>query len=165
MRGKILGIKKSAILKATGIFLLFAFLCCLSLLIVFNLAEYWFFAFCMFVGLFQLLKACLFRLDSALYLGVLLLCLGVFLTLIFAFDGYFYLPFACISPFMLASFVCFLAKGRKFQIVLAFILFLEQILVLLLKKSLINLWLLLAINGVFLILFICVILALKKRRK
>ncbi len=164
MRGKLFGIKKTKLLKVASFVFLLSFFVAVIPLILLGQARLWFFVFCVSMGLFQIFKALLFRMDSATYLGTLLTSLGIFGIISFLFYENF-IGLAIILSFFLASITNYLFYKRKFQLVLAILLFFEFLLVFLLEEKLINWVILLAINAVFLVLFICIVYALKKRRK
>ena len=79
MRGRILSIKKTTILKLSFVIniLLFQVSSVLSFVLVKNY-DLWFFAFCIFIGLHLIIKSCLFKFDSSCYFGTMLLTVGLF---------------------------------------------------------------------------------------
>ena len=78
MKGRMFGIKKSLLLKITAIFLFLCF--AVATFFAFyslKIPDLWFYNFCISLGLFQIVKGFFFKLDSVLYIGFLLLFIGL----------------------------------------------------------------------------------------
>lgn len=116
MRGRIFGIKKSTILKISG----WANLSLIIFFVLFSIFVLkndflWFFFFSFFVGVHLLTKSALFGLDSACFLGFLLLFVGVAGFCSYYFDlpfKYFYF----LSSLGLASIFTFFFFGQRYQL-------------------------------------------------
>ncbi len=164
MRGRVLGIKKTNILRCSFfiVWLLIITETVLSIVLLKN-NYLWFYGFCLLLGLHLLIKASLFRLDSSCYFGFLLFFIGL--------SGIFwnFLPISnyigsmLIFSFFLASFMTFLFYRQRFQLFIAFILFFAGACQLLFEIKLIPFWISLAIGGVGVLLFILKYLFFVKR--
>ncbi len=138
-KGRIFGIKKSTILRAFCLLFLLAFVTYVFLS-VFLLKNnvLWFFAFCIFVGVVQLVKSFLFRFDSALYLGTLLSMIGIFGHVFVLTNTFAYAPYFIALSFIAASIVTYILCHQKFQLIVAFSIFFVTIYFLLWTKNLIT---------------------------
>lgn len=123
MRGRILGIKKSYILAAVLALssALFLFSTLVSVL-VFHLDFLWFYLFCLCAGIYQLCKAALFKLDSALYVGTLLFTISIAGIYSFALNLWNFFPVLLLSSFFFASFVTFALFSQKFHLYFSILL-------------------------------------------
>ena len=147
--GKFLGIKKTYILRTIAIACFLGFLSFVFISIfLFKSPTLWFYAFCVFVGLFELLKAFLFKFDSSVYLGTLLLS-----------------AFYIAISFILASIFTFIFCGQRFHLIIAFSIFFVSIYAILYVINLINLPILIAFLVPFLLLLIVEILWLCFHKK
>lgn len=166
MNGRFLKIKKSLLLKIMMFFLFVCFVVITTLEMVFwKLFDLWFFNFCFAVGIFQLIKNLFFKLDSALYLGFLLIFVGI-AGYVFIFTNIlpsapFYLSFA----FVLSSVFTFIGTGQKFHLVLAYSISFVTIFAFLLQKKLITLSIFIAIIVSFLVLLVVETFFRIKRRR
>ena len=129
--------------------------------------EVWFSLACVFIGLYSLLYYAMFKLDSSLYYGTLVLGVGVasFFRHSFMYSfGYFYpVYFFC---FALASFAVFAVFRQKIHFKLFAILFVECILLIVYKLNYLNFASLAIINGIYLIILgINAILRIRKNLK
>ena len=110
MRGRILNIKKTTILRLSFIInaVLFVILSSLSVIFLDN-NDIYFFLFCFLVGVHLLVKSMLFKLDSSCYFGNLLFFLAAFyfycqhIGIDYIYPFFVLLAF-CISSFTIASF-------------------------------------------------------------
>ena len=166
MTGRICGIKKSLLLRAFAILAVLSFVAYVFLSIFWlKDATLWFFGFCLFVGSFELVKSFLFRFDSCIYIGTLLVCIGIF-GYVFSFNGTaafagFYVSLA----FMLASVVTYFFTGQKFHLVLMFSILFVSLYCLLYVKNLISAPVLVAFLLSFLLLLILEIMFLCFHKK
>ncbi len=166
MSGRVFGIKKSTILQISLLLNIFlgSGLILFSLLYLKN-PNLWFFIFCIFAAVQSIVKSMLFRLDSACYLGFLLLLIGVSGFLVFFFDissKYFYLMLAAA----LASFATFLFTKQKYQLMLGILVAGVATISFLYVQKILNLALFISILLIFLFIFfaLCVILFLKYKK-
>lgn len=121
MNGRILSIKKTYILRATAILCVLSFIASIFMSIfLLNSPELWFYFFCLFVGIFQLVKGFLFRFDSCLYLGTLLCAIGgAGLLYTFAHIEQ-YAGFFIALAFVAASVVTYCFSGQKFHLIFSY---------------------------------------------
>lgn len=153
MNGRVFGIKKSTLLNLSAIFIFVAFVIYLFLSIfLWKNAELWFFGFCLFVGSYEIVKSMLFKFDSCVYIGSLLLFIGIF-GFIFSHNVA-YAPYFISLAFILASLVTCLLCGHRFHLIVAFSIFFVGFYCLLYTINLITLTILLAFVLPFLLLFI-----------
>lgn len=160
MRGRIVGVKKTKILKFVLIthLLLFLTAILINILIIPNYPAFWFFAFSFFVGTYEVLKSRLFKLDSGFYLGSLLTLIGI--------SGFIFLftnttEYVCeylLTDFILASFLTYLVCGQKFHLVIMYSLFFALVFTLLFTFSYISLPIFIAILVSYLLLLIVIII-------
>lgn len=167
MRGRIFGVKKTSILIFSLIFnvALTVTLIFLSIFLWKN-PFLWYFLFCICAGMHSLTKAALFKLDSAAYLGFLLLFIGVAGTVIYALNlefKYFFLMTAA----GLASLVTYILTGQKFHIYLSILLVSSAALSYLYCLEILNLAVFLTIYLLFLFIFsiVCAILLMQYLKK
>ncbi len=125
----------------------------------------WFYAFCVFIGGFELFKAVLFRFDSCVYLGTLLVSIGVFGFIFTGTHTEVYAGFFVALAFILASIFTFVFCGQRFHLILAYSIFFVSLYTLLLIKNLINTPILIAFLVPFLVLLIVEILWLCFHKK
>ncbi len=121
MTGRIFGIKKSTLLHffAMTAFLAFVTYVFLSIFLWKN-PHLWFFGFCLFVGGFEIVKSVLFKFDSCVYIGTLLLGVGIS-GFVFTFTNTTaYAPYYIALAFIVASLVTNLICGQKFHLIIAF---------------------------------------------
>lgn len=166
MRGRLGDIKKTNILRfllflLTSIFITFLFL---NIFII-PIKTLWFYAFCLCVGIFEMAKSRLFKLDSSFYFGSLLFFSGAS-CFIFTFTNtsnfwYLYLLFS----FFLASFFTFIVTGQKFHLVFDYSLLFVIIFSTFFTFSLITLPYFIAFLLSFLVLFILIMVLNFKRRE
>ncbi len=164
--GKFLGIKKTYILRTIAIACFLGFLSFVFISIfLFKSPTLWFYAFCVFVGLFELLKAFLFKFDSSVYLGTLLLCIGISGFIFTYTNTEPYSAFYIAISFILASIFTFIFCGQRFHLIIAFSIFFVSIYAILYVINLINLPILIAFLVPFLLLLIVEILWLCFHKK
>lgn len=103
MKGRILNIKKTTILRLSFIFIFCIFIFLSTLSIIKGQEEYFFYIFCLLLGGHLLIKSALFKLDSSCFFGCVLMFVGSFYFYceLFALQN-FYIVFIIIS-FSIAS--------------------------------------------------------------
>lgn len=128
MRGKLLGIKKSTILKFSWILniILYFIIFTLSLTII-DYPNLWFYAFIGLLGLQLIIKSLLLKLDSSCYFGVILLTLSIFHVYCFYLNLTYLYPVFVILSFCFGSFFTAYFYKQNFQYFLAFSLFVISI--------------------------------------
>lgn len=155
MKSTFLGIKKSILLSAIAIVMLFSFvtLCALSFT-VFPKADLWFFSFMLCLGIYELSKGLLFDIDSSFYFGLLLTLFGAvgFFAIFFHIETYFPLMFGLSAA--LASIATYLKYKQDFHLVLAFSIIFVCLYGYLFIKKLISLNIFIAFVTSFLLLLI-----------
>lgn len=166
MKGRVFGIKKSLLLKITAIFLFLCF--AVATFFAFyslKIPDLWFYNFCISLGLFQIVKGFFFKLDSALYIGFLLLFIGLAGYLFWFTETRNYAPFFISLAFILASIFTFIFTGQNFHLIFAYSLIFVTIFALLLIKNFITLPIFIAFISLFLVLLVVEIFYNKKWRK
>ena len=146
MKGRVLNVKKTTILKVSFLInlLLFVGLSVLSV-VVYAENDNYFYLFCLLYGFHLVLKSALFRLDSACYMGSILFFVGGFYFYcqcwgLMAFWGMF-----VVLSFGIGSFLTHCFFDRPLQLVFAISLFFVSISLFLLMINLISLSVFLAI--------------------
>lgn len=155
MKARVLTIKKSTWLGlslAVNIFL-FATVSVLFCLFLKNY-DFWFFAFCLFIGLHLINKSLLFKFDSSCYFGALLFLIGALYFVAWWFDIINFYSVFVLASFSFASFTTYSFFVQSFQLFLALSLFFVSIGLLLFLINLISLWIFLAIIGANVILLV-----------
>ena len=146
--------KKNKILLAVALFLIVLFISSLFVTINnVNLREYWFSISCVLIGLYSLLYCAMYKLDSSLYYGTLIIWLGIlsFMQLYLSYTLAYYYPTYMLS-FAFASLAVFALFRQKIHFKLfAFFVF-ECILLIVYKINILNIYWLIAINGIYLLL-------------
>ncbi len=166
MKGRVFGIKKSLLLKITAIFLFLCFdITTFFAFYSLKIPDLWFYNFCICLGLFQIVKSFFFKLDSALYIGFLLLFVGIAGYLFWFSEFRQYAPFFISSSFILASIFTFVFTGQNFHLIFAYSLIFVTIFALLLAKNFITLPIFIAFISLFLVSLVVEILYDKKWRK
>lgn len=155
MFGRLLTIKKSTWLMASLVVNALLFIGS-SLWLVFVVAEYdsIFFLFCLFTGIHQIIRSCLFKFDSSCYLGVALLLVGFFYFLSKVLGVYWLYSVFIVLAFAFASFVVGVFYHQPFQIFLSILLYFVSIGLLLFLLKIISLWIFVAILIITVLLFI-----------
>ena len=166
MRGRLFGVKKSYILRAVIILMLLSTIASsLACILVLKIYDLWFFNICLALGIFQMTKAMLFKLDSCLYLGSLLILIGTSGYVFWLTKTLDYAIFYISLAFAISSIFTFIKCGQKFHLVFAFSTIFVTLFGLLVKKNLITLPIFIAFVGSFLLLLILEITIFFKRRK
>ena len=165
MKGRIFGIKKSFFLWVSAIILFLLFLTLDIVLALFlKIPVLWFYSFCLCLGIYELIKSILFRLDSAVYSGSLLSLIG---TSGFVFwltnTSHFALVYILVA-FSLSSFITFILCKQTFHLILSYSLFFVSAYSYILIKSLISLPIFIAFICSFLVLLFMEIIFYIKRR-
>lgn len=166
MNGRLLGIKKTFLLRACALLFLWGFLAYIFVCIfVLKNPVLWFFGFCLFLGVFEIIKSTLFCLDSSLYLGSLITSIGI-VGFIFSYTPTaMYAAYYIAGAFIIASLVTYTFCGQRFHLIIAFIIQFLTIYSLLLTKNFISVPIFIAFIVPFLILLIVEILLNIKRRR
>lgn len=147
-------------MKKNKILLAFAFLFLITYLILilfvningFYLKNIWFALVCFFIGTYSICYFIMFKMDSSLYYGSLLINISAVSLIRFIYN----LPFKFIYPgyiacFSFASFAVFVFFRQKIHFKLFAFLFVEAILLIGYKIRYLNLFALLYINGLYLL--------------
>ena len=166
MRGRINGIKKTYILRFLSVALILLFIGFIFLnIFVLPFPTLWFFAFSFLLGIFEVSKSRLFKLDSGFYLGSLLIFIGIsgFIFTLTKTNEFWYLYL--MFDFFLSSFLTFLVCGQYFHLIFDFSLLFVLIFTTLYTFSFITLPIFIAFLLSFLLLFILIILLNFKRRE
>lgn len=165
MTGRIFRIKKSTIMKA---FALLFFLCFLGFIFlsyfVFKKPDLWFYSFCLFLGLFQILKSKLFKYDSSFYLGTLLNGIGISGFVYIFTNTIDFAVFYILLSFVLASVLTYIFCGQRFHLIIAYSLSFAGLYGFLFTKNLITLPVFIAFLTPFLVLLIVEVIFSIKRR-
>lgn len=166
MKSTFLGIKKSILLSAIAIVMLFSFvtLCALSFT-TFPKADLWFFSFMLCLGIYELSKGFLFEIDSSFYFGLLLVLFGIvgFLAIFLHMETYCPLLFGLSAT--IASLATYLKFKQNFHLVLAFSLIFVCLYGYLFIKKLISLNIFIAfVTSFLLLLILSVTINIKWRR-
>lgn len=162
MRGRILTIKKTTILRLSFVFnfLMFLVMSVLSLVVIKNY-DLWFFMFCIFIGLHLLIRSVLFKFDSSCYFGTLLLSIGLLYIYCLGFNiTNFYANFIVLS-FALASFITAFFFKQTFHYILSFSLIFVALDLLFYTINFISIWIFLAIITVIVLLLVCKYFAIR----
>lgn len=166
MTGYFCGIKKTYALRIL-FFLLLAFFVVMTTLSFTTLSRpaLFFYSFCLSVGLYQVAKGLLFKLDSSFYLGSLLNFVGVFGFYFYLTNQTQLLVLYISSAFLFASIVTFLFFLQIFHLIVSYSIFFVNIFGLLLAKNLITLSIFIAFIVPFLILLsVTIFLSIKWRK-
>lgn len=156
MRGRILSIKKTTILRLSFILNLLLFLTASVLTIFFyKIENFWFFAFCFFMGMFLITKSFLFKLDSACYFGAILLLIGFFYPFCQYFGILHFQSLFVLLSFAFASFATGVLFHQPFQIAICLSLIFATITTLLYLLNLISIPFFVAFIIVNVLLLIC----------
>lgn len=155
MRGRILSIKKTTILKLSFVIniLLFLVSSVLSFVLVKNY-DLWFFAFCIFIGLHLIIKSCLFKFDSSCYFGTMLLTVGLFYVYCSMLSIINFYPVFITLSMSLASFFTAFFYKQNFHYYISFALYLLSIFLLFFMINYISLWIFLAILACLVLLLV-----------
>lgn len=156
MNGRLFMIKKTTLQRLSFVVNFCLFVVISTLLVVIN-KNYnaWFFCFCAFSGLHLILKSALYYLDSSLYFGSILLCLGGFYFLVEFLKIEFSYPFFILLSFSIASYLVFTFFKQSFQLILSFSLILASVFTLLFIIQIISLGIFLALLSVVVLLLVC----------
>lgn len=156
MNGRILTIKKTTILKLSFILnaLFFVASCLISFLFIkdYNL---WFFTFCIFMGLHQIIRSALFRVDSSCYFGVLLLFIGIFYIYCQGLHIENYISIFMLFAFVFASYFTGHFFDQSFHKILSLSLIFSDIALFFYLLNMISIWIFLAIILASVLLLVC----------
>lgn len=166
MKGRILTAKKSIVLYVFAAIMLFSFVI-LSIFsfVLFKNPKLCFFSFCLCSGLFELLRSALLAIDNSLYLGSLLVGIGIAGFVIDFADLQRYAPILIAMAFAIASFLVFVFYRQSFHLVLSFSLIFVTIYAYLLTKNLITFEIFIAFVVSFLVILILTAIFQIKWRK
>ncbi len=166
MRGRLIGIKKTYLLRTSAILAILFFIASTTLSIIyFKIADLWFYCFCLSISIFELTKGLLFKLDSSIYLGLVNLFIGISGYTSWLSETIDYTIFYISASFILASLFTFGITKQKYHLIFSFSLFFVTIYGVLLKKNFINTPIFIAFIGAFLLLLIVEITIFFARRK
>ena len=155
MKGRVLTAKKSIVLYVFAAIMLFSFVVLSTLsFVVFKRPKLWFFSFCLCFGLYELLRSILLSIDNSLYLGSLLVGIGIAGFVIDFADLQRYAPILIAMAFAIASFLVFVFYRQSFHLVLSFSLIFVTIYAYLLTKNLITFGIFIAFVSSFLVILI-----------
>lgn len=162
MKGRVLNIKKTTLLRLSFILNLILYLSLTAVSFVFlGESNNYFFLFCFLVGIHLIIKGMLFRLDSSCYFGNILLFIGVTYFYSLWMNILVVYPVFILCAFAFASLVCVCFFSQPVHLYLAvFCLFVSVVLLLYLFK-IISLPLFLAILVGSVLLLLVRILTLK----
>lgn len=162
MKGRILGIKKTTVLRLSFILSmgLFLLLSTLSFVVMGANNDYVFY-FCVFAGFHQLVKSGLFHLDSAFLFGGQMFFVGFFYFYCNWFNIMFIYPTFAVLAFSISFFFCHCFFKRENQFFLAIIFLLASIFTFIFQAKLISLAIFLALMGISVLLLIVRFLTLK----
>lgn len=165
MNSKIFFLKKSIFLVLVAIFAVTLFFVLNCLIIHFyKIYDIWFYNFCLFLGLYEVVRSWLFRLDNALYLGSLLTYIGIFGYIFWFSNTVEYAIFYISMAFILSSLNLVVFFKQNFHLILSFIISYVTLFGILTKISLITPSIFIAFVVPFLLLLILELLLLTKRR-
>ena len=162
MRGRILNMKKTTILRLSFIInsLLFVVLTTISIIFLGKNDNY-FFLFCFFVGLHLIVKSMMFKLDSSCYFGSLLFFLAVFYFYSQYLNILYIYPVFVVLCFGNSSLLAFYYFSQPLHGILAFSLFFVAIGLLIYQIKFISLIVFLAIVAVVVLLLVIRFLTIK----
>lgn len=165
MNGKVFFLKKSVFLVLVAISVTISFFVATFLTIHFySIYDLWFYNFCLSLGLYEIVRSWLFRLDNALYLGSLLMYIGIFGYVFWFSNTVEYAVFYIALTFILSSLNLVVFFKQNFHLILAFIIMYVTVFGILTKISLITPPIFIAFVVPFLLLLILELLLLTKRR-
>lgn len=165
--GRLSGVKKTYILKGSAIICFLSALLFIFLSFYFNKTENeWFYFFCIFSGLHELIKGVLFNMDSSSYLGSSLLFTGILILLSIYLKTNFRETLYFFSM-AISSLYIFWKFSESFHVFLSGIFCLEGVFLLLFLSKMINLTKFLIFNSILLFIFlsVCAIILLKIKKK
>lgn len=156
MRGRILTIKKTTILRLSFILniLFFVASSIISFLVIKN-NDLWFFMFCIFIGTHLIIKGILFKFDSSCYFGSLLLAIGLMYIYCLCLNILNFYPVFLVISFSLSSFLTGFFFKQQFHYYLSFSLYFLSLDLLFYMINLISIWIFLAILAVIVVLLVC----------
>lgn len=164
MRGKLIGLKKTWLLKIIALIylLLFVGLVCFCTLYL-KIPNLWFYSFCFCIGIYELSKGFFFQLDSSVYFGALLTNIGISGFCFYLLELRTFAVLFISLSFILASMFTFFFCKQKFHLILAYSLSFVTLYGFLLIKNLISTPIFIAFVIPFLIqLVVSIIINLKK---
>lgn len=164
MRGKIVGLKKTWLLRAIALLCipLFVGLVCLCTLRL-HLPNLWFYAFCICIGIYELSKGFFFRLDSSIYFGFLMTSIGTSGFCFYLLDLRNYAVMFIALSFALASLITYIFCHQKSHLILSYSISFVGLYGFLLIKNLITTPIFIAFVATFLLqLIVSIIINIKK---
>lgn len=119
MNGRLLGIKKTTIIRLS--FIVNFILLTLGCVYFFSQKTYeeCFFVFCLFIGIHFIVRSMLFGFDSSCYIGNLLLFIGLFYFYCRGLDIYYIYPAFIVLAFSIASFLTYCFFRQPFNLFLS----------------------------------------------
>ena len=162
MKGRVLGIKKTTILRLSFILSIGLFSLLSTISFVFKgLNNDYFFYFCFFAGFHQLIKSWLFHLDSAFLFGSQMFFVGLFYFYCNWFDIVFIYPTFIVFALAIAFFLCHCFFKRENQFFLAMLLFFVSFFTFIFQINLISLAIFLALLGIIVLSLVVKFLTIK----
>ena len=162
MKGRILGIKKTTVLRLSFVLSMGLFVLISTLFFIKKgLNNDYFFCFCFFAGLHQLVKSGLFHLDSAFLFGGQMFFVGFFYFYCIWFDILFIYPTFVVLAFAISFFLTHCFFRRENQLFLAIIFLLASIFTFIFQAKLISLAIFLALMGISVLLLVVRFLTIK----
>lgn len=162
MKGRILGIKKTTVLRLSFVLSMTLFVLLSGLALYFKgLCDDYFFYFCVFAGMHQIVKGGLFYLDSAFLFGCQMFFVGFF----FFYTAWFDISFVFVSfillSFALSFFLTHIFFKRENQLFLAILFVFASFFTFIFQMKLISLAIFLALLGIIVLLLVVRFLTLK----
>ena len=165
MEGRIFGVKKINILRASCIVNFSFFVTSIFLSIfVLKVPKYWFDFFMIFVGMYLLTKSYLYKMDSNCYLGFLLLFLGalLFTNTYFNLD---YVFIAIVLSFAVASILTYLFFKQKFHLVYGINFLFWCLDYYLFRQNYLNIYIFFVLIAIFIFIFSLIYAKMKIEKK
>lgn len=166
MRARLIGIKKTYLLRISVVLAILFFIVTTAVSIIyFKIADLWFYSFCLSISIFELTKGLLFKLDSSFYLGLINLFIGISGYIAWFTETIDFIIFYISTSFIISSLLTFCITKQNFHLFFSFSLFFVTIYGILLKKNFINTPIFIAFIGGFLLLLIVEIIIFFAWRK
>lgn len=137
MNGRLFTIKKTTWINLSfTISVLIATIGGLLSFFYFNKEYYFFYIFCLCTGMHLILKSFLFRLDSACFLGILLMLIGFFFFYVNYWEIFNYFGIFVLLAFSAASLFVYYFFNQKFHMVISLSLFFVAVIYLFVLRNL-----------------------------
>lgn len=162
MKGRILGIKKTTVLRLSFVLSMTMFILLSGLTFYFKgLCDDYFFYFCVFAGIHQTVRGGLFRLDSAFLFGNQMFFVGFFFFYTEWFDVFFVFVSFVLLAFAISFFLTHIFFKRENQLFLAILFVFASFFTFIFQMNLISLAIFLALLGTIMLLLVVRFLTLK----